>query len=63
MARSRSGRSRRDRPDGDGSLLDHSLMLYGCRMSDSNLHLPENLPTLVVGGKAHGVTPTLRSKC
>ena len=42
-------------PDGDGSLLDHSLMLYGCGMSDSNLHLPENLPTLVVGGKAHGV--------
>lgn len=42
-------------PDGDGSLLDHSMMLYGCGMSDSNLHLPANLPTLVVGGKAHGV--------
>ena len=41
-------------PDGDGSLLDHSLMLYGCCMSDSNLHLPKNLPTLVLGGKAHG---------
>lgn len=41
-------------PDGDGTLLDHSMMLYGCCMSDSNLHLPENLPTLVVGGKAHG---------
>jgi hypothetical protein len=24
-------------------------------MSDSNLHLPENVPTLVVGGKAHGI--------
>jgi len=42
-------------PDGDGTLLDHSLMLYGCGMSDSNLHLPANLPTLVVGGKSHGV--------
>ena len=37
--------------EGDGSLLDHSLMLYGCGMSDSNLHLPANLPTLVVGGR------------
>ncbi len=42
-------------PDGDGTLLDHSLMLYGCGMSDSNLHLPANLPTLVVGGKSHGL--------
>jgi hypothetical protein len=43
-------------PDGDGSLLDHSMMLYGCGMSDSNLHMPENLPVLVVGGKAHGIS-------
>ena len=42
-------------PDGDGTLLDHSALLYGCNMSDSNLHMPENLPTLVMGGKSHGI--------
>ena len=42
-------------PDGDGSLLDHSLILYGCGMSDSNLHLARNLPTLVLGGRSHGI--------
>lgn len=37
-------------PDGDGSLLDHTLLLFGSGMSDSNLHLPRNVPTIVVGG-------------
>lgn len=45
----------RSTPDGDGSLLDHSMLLYGCGMSDSNLHMPQNLPTLVVGGRSHGI--------
>ena len=45
----------RQTPDGDGSLLDHSMLLYGCCMSDSNLHLPDNLPTLVLGGQSHGI--------
>ena len=27
-------------PDGDGSLLDHSLILYGSGMSNGNAHLP-----------------------
>ena len=31
-------------PDGDGLLLDHTTMLYGSGMSDSNLHVPHNLP-------------------
>ena len=39
-------------PDGDGSLLDHSMILYGSGMSNSNLHLPMNLPLVVVGGGA-----------
>lgn len=39
-------------PDGDGSLLDHSMILYGSGMSDSNLHLPLNLPLVVMGGGA-----------
>jgi hypothetical protein len=42
-------------PDGDGTLLEHSAILYGCGMSDSNLHMPENLPTLIVGGASHGI--------
>ena len=37
-------------PDGDGSLLDHSLILYGSNMSNSNLHNHFPLPNLVVGG-------------
>ena len=37
-------------PDGDGSLLDHSLVLYGSSLSDANVHMHHNLPTLVVGG-------------
>jgi len=37
-------------PDGDGSLLDHSIMLYGSNMSNSNAHNQYPLPTAVVGG-------------
>ena len=39
-------------PDGDGSLLDHSLILYGSGMGNGNLHAAYPLPTVVVGGKA-----------
>ena len=39
-------------PDGDGSLLDHMTILYGCGISDSNLHTHDNLPILVIGGGA-----------
>ena len=39
-------------PDGDGSLLDHSLFLYGSGMTNGNQHDHENLPTLLVGGGA-----------
>ncbi len=42
-------------PDSDGSLLDHTLILYGSGMSDSNLHLMYNVPTMVMGGKLFGV--------
>ncbi len=37
-------------PDGDGSLLDHSMIVYGSNMSNSNLHNHFPLPTLVAGG-------------
>jgi hypothetical protein len=39
-------------PDGDGSLLDHAVMLYGSNMSNSNAHDHYPLPNLVVGGAA-----------
>ncbi len=37
-------------PDGDGSLLDHTLLLYGTGMGDSDHHTPVNLPAVVLGG-------------
>jgi hypothetical protein len=43
-------------PDGDGSLLDHSILLYGSNMSNSNLHNHFPLPNLVVGGGAGTLT-------
>jgi hypothetical protein len=36
--------------DGDGSLLDHSVLLYGSNMSNSNAHNHFPLPNLVLGG-------------
>jgi hypothetical protein len=44
----------RSTPDGDGSLLDHSIIIYGGGMSDGNAHNHLNLPVLLVGG---GVGP------
>jgi len=40
----------RNTPDGDGSLLDHSMMVYGSGMANGNQHTHNPLPTLVVGG-------------
>jgi hypothetical protein len=37
-------------PDGDGSLLDHSLVLYGSGMSDGNGHTGSPLPHVLIGG-------------
>jgi hypothetical protein len=39
-------------PDGDGTLLDNSLILYGSNMSNSNAHDHFPLPNVVVGGAA-----------
>lgn len=39
-------------PDGDGSLLDHSLLFYGSGMSNSNVHDHSPLPILLAGGAA-----------
>src|SRR5580693_7800834 len=45
----------RSTQDGDGSLLDHSLILYGGAISDGNLHLYTDLPLLLVAGGAAGI--------
>jgi hypothetical protein len=37
-------------PDGDGSLLDHSLVLYGSTLSDGNEHNHDPLPVILIGG-------------
>jgi hypothetical protein len=37
-------------PDGDGTLLDHSLILYGTNMGNSNQHQHYDVPHIVVGG-------------
>jgi len=51
-------------PDGDGTLLDHSVVLYGSSMSNGNQHDHDPLPVVVVGGLSgqlkggrHIVTP------
>jgi len=40
----------RTTPDGDGSLLDHSLIMYGAGMGDGNAHATDPLPLVAVGG-------------
>jgi hypothetical protein len=37
-------------PDGDGSLLDHTMILYGAGISNSQRHSGDNLPLMLVGG-------------
>ena len=39
-------------PDGDGTLLDHSMIVYGAGMADSNAHASQDLPILLAGGGA-----------
>ena len=38
--------------DGEGSLLDHSTLVYGAGMADSNSHAPFNIPVVLAGGGA-----------
>jgi hypothetical protein len=52
-------------PDGDGTLLDHSMVLYGSGMSDGNQHNHTDLPIVLAGGASgrlkggrHLVNPT-----
>jgi hypothetical protein len=40
----------RSTPDGDGTLLDHSMLLYGSSLADGNSHTHTDLPVALVGG-------------
>jgi hypothetical protein len=42
-------------PDGDGTLLDHSLVLYGSNMGNSNQHRHEDVPHVLIGGANGGL--------
>ena len=42
----------RSTPDGDGSLLDHTIMMYGTGMGDCNAHDPRSIPLLLAGGRS-----------
>ncbi len=44
-------------PDGDGTLLDNSLVVYGSGLGDGNRHTHENLPILVAGRGGGSVKP------
>jgi hypothetical protein len=44
----------RSTADGDGTLLDHSLLLFGAGLSNSNLHTHYDLPLTVFGGGFKG---------
>ena len=42
-------------PEGNGNLLDHSLILYGSGIGNPNIHDHTNLPILIAGGSATGM--------
>jgi hypothetical protein len=43
-------------PDGDGTLLDHSMLLYGSSIRDGNIHDHSDLPLVLAGGKSANIT-------
>jgi len=47
----------RSTPDGDGTLLDHSMITYGSGLSDGNAHDHANLPTVLAGRGCGTLTP------
>ena len=41
--------------DGEGTLLDHSLIMYGSPLSDGNMHTYKDLPVLLIAGRVAGI--------
>jgi Protein of unknown function (DUF1552) len=50
-------------PDGDGNLLDHSLVLYGSPLGDSNAHNHKRVPVFLVGHAGGKVKGNLHVRC
>ncbi len=53
----------KDTPDGDGNLLDHSLILWGSPMGDSNVHTHRKLPVLLIGHANGTIKGNLHVRC
>jgi hypothetical protein len=53
----------RSTPDGDGNLLDHSLVLYGSPMGDSNIHGHKRVPMLLAGHASGTLKGNLHLRC
>lgn len=45
----------RSTQDGDGTLLDHTMMLYGSSLGDGNTHTHDDLPLVLAGGQSLGI--------
>jgi len=50
-------------PDGDGNLLDHSLVLYGSPMGDSHLHEHKRVPVFLAGRAGGTIRGNLHLNC
>jgi hypothetical protein len=50
-------------PDGDGNLLDHSLVLYGSPMGDGHVHEHKRLPVFLAGHANGKIKGNLHLKC
>lgn len=53
----------RNTPDGDGNLLDHSLVLYGSPMGDSHLHEHKRIPVFLAGRAGGAIKGNLHLRC
>ncbi len=50
-------------PDGDGNLLDHSLVLYGSPMGDGNIHGHKRVPMILLGHASGTLQGNLHLRC
>jgi hypothetical protein len=53
----------KDTPDGDGNLLDHSLIYFGSPMGDSNVHAHKRVPVLLLGHANGALKGNLHIRC
>jgi hypothetical protein len=53
----------KDTPDGDGNLLDHSLVVYGSPMGDSHVHEHKRVPVFLMGHANGALQGNLHLRC